>query len=328
MSRDAEFLERWEREEPRYRALGSFIVRSVIQRISDKIAVPPEIFFKIAPGYRTKEANSLLEKAFYRNKNYPNPFEDITDKVGARFVPLLGSQIGLIEKALQSIPELAFRLDRDYQEEQKQKPVEFDYAAKHYVVWPQSDLQVDGVTVSAGTPCEVQIKNVLQHAYSEMSHDTIYKSQVGRTPEMLRNAAKAMALLEATNDYFEKVDTQVSQALESVRSMTAKLSDLYRELVRISPQPSRLEGILLDVYENSAPPKFEEEIREMFRAKGWLTDRIRERVGQRNPIFRQPSVLLVYLDIYKRRARAKYDWPLTPDEMEPLLNDFGETAQN
>lgn len=328
MSRDSDFLERWEGERPVYDAFGKFLVEELIAGVGAKIDGSSEAFFKIPPTWRTKDADSFLEKAFYRGKGYASPFDEITDKVGARFVPLLGNQIAIIEAALVEIQGLDISKDRDYELEQRQNPVVFDYAAKHFVVRPSSDLEVDGVRIPAGTPCEVQVKNVLQHAYSEMSHDTIYKPQVEKTPEMLRNAAKAMALLEATNDYFEKVDKQVAEALASVRAMTDSLSSLYRELVHIAPQPSRLEGILLDCYEPLTAEGFATDIRTMFEDKAFLANVIRERVGERNPIFRQPSVLLVYLDIYRRRGRAKHDWPLTPDEMEPLLNDFGETSEN
>ena len=328
MSRDSDFLDRWENERAVYAALGNFLVGEIVQRVRIKIEGSPEAFFKIPPCGRTKDADSLLEKAFYRGNGYENPFDDITDKVGVRFVPLLASQIDVIERALGEIPGLEISKDRDYELEQRQNPVVFDYAAKHYVVRPTADLEIEGIRVPAGTPCEVQVKNVLQHAYSEMSHDRIYKPQVESTSEMLRNAAKAMALLEATNDYFEKVDKQVAEALSRVRVMTTELSDLYRELVQIAPKPSRLEGILLDRYEPLATDSFVSDIREMFQEKAFLPEAIRARVSERNPIFRQPSVLLVYLDIYRRRGRAKYDWPLTLDEMEPLLNDLGETADN
>jgi putative GTP pyrophosphokinase len=98
------------------------------------------------------------------------------------------------------------------------------------------------------TPCEVQVKILLQHAYSELTHDTIYKPRVNATPEMQRAAAKSMALLEATNDYFESVFDQVEAATAPERELTLSLSELYRDKVGIAPQPSRVEGLLLDAF--------------------------------------------------------------------------------
>ena len=45
---------------------------------------------------------------------------------------------------------------------------------------------------------------------------------VDATPEMKRAAAKSMALLEATNDYFESVFDQVEAATAPERHATAK----------------------------------------------------------------------------------------------------------
>ena len=49
------------------------------------------------------------------------------------------------------------------------------------------------------------MRTLLQHAHSELTHDTIYKPSVVQTPAMLRAAAKSMALIEATGDYFEEL---------------------------------------------------------------------------------------------------------------------------
>jgi putative GTP pyrophosphokinase len=179
--------------------------------------------------------------------------------------------------------------------------------------------------VPAGIPCEIQIKTILQHAYSELTHDTIYKPQINATPNMQRSAAKAMALLEATNDYFEKVAGDVNAALASVRSITAQLGELYQRAVGVDPKPSLLEGLLLEAYEASAPEDYLDRVAGLLRDKPFLIDRIRDHVAHRSPLFLQPSVLLVYLAIDTSLRTATRVWPRTPEELEPLLNDFGES---
>lgn len=326
-TRDQTFLAKWNAERSIYDALGKFLIVEIIRGVEDAQPRSVDNFFKIPPACRTKEPPSLLEKAFYRSeKKYSDPYTDITDKVGVRFVALLGSELRIIENALQQIADFDFSKDRDYEEEQNKNPIVFDYAAIHYVVRPKADINFNGVIIPSGTPCEVQIKSMLQHAYSELTHDTIYKPQIQQTSSMYRNAAKAQALLEATNDYFEKVNDEVAEALANVRSMTQTLSQLYLDLVSLPAQPTLLEGILLDRYETKAEPDYPSAIRELFSEKAFLSENIRERAAQENPIFRQPAVLLVYLDIYRRRERSLEDWPLTPIEMEPLLNDLGQSA--
>lgn len=327
MTRDQEFLERWGQEKAGYEAFGHFVVREVRSKLQPVVApIDVEYFLRTATKPRLKDSDGLVAKAFYRGKNYANPYDDITDKVGVRFVVLLGSDIKLAEEALMSIEGLEFSKDRDYEEEQNRNPISFDYAAIHYVVRCKSDLEFDGVGISAGTPCEVQIKTLLQHAYSELTHDTIYKPQIQATSEMKRDAAKAMALLEATNDYFEKVSGRVTDIIGSLSEVTKTLSEIYRKAVGFAAEPTILEGLILDGYDAVAEGEYASEVEKLIAEKPFLVDRVKERVGEGNPIFKQPSVWLVYLDIAKHGQRALENWRLTNKEIEPLMNDLGESA--
>jgi ppGpp synthetase/RelA/SpoT-type nucleotidyltranferase len=323
-TREEAFLQRWEEERAGYAAWGKLISHEIQTRLGPVISpVRPEDFLRTAVKPRTKDNQKLVEKAFYRNKNYADPYEDITDKVGTRFVVLLGSEIPTVESVLTSVEGWLHSKDRDYEEEQKKNPLQFDYAAIHFIVRPESDVEFEGVRIPAKTPCEVQIKTILQHAYSELTHDTIYKPQIEATPTMQRNAAKAMALLEATNDYFEKVAEDVSDALRSVRQMTGELSSVYRSIVGIDPKPTVLEGLLLAAYEDRAGDGYVAQIEQLLAENPFIAERIKKQIAQKNPLFSQPSVLLVYLSISRSAKRAMAVWPLTPDEMEPLLNDLG-----
>ncbi|PLU23202.1 RelA/SpoT family protein [Sinorhizobium medicae] len=327
MTRAEDFLRRWDNERAIYAAWGKMISLIVQEQLAPMIApLRPDYFLRTAVLPRTKDSQKLVEKAFYRNKNYKNPYDDITDKVGTRFVVLLGTDVRVVEAALTAIEAWDFSKDRDYDEEQKKNPLQFAYAAVHFVVRPKHDVEFEGVRIPANTPCEVQIKTLLQHAYSELTHDTIYKPQIEATPAMHRNAAKAMALLEATNDYFEKVAEDVNEALASVRQMTADLSSIYRAAVGLDPKPTVLEGLLLSAYEERVDPEYVRQIEEMLKENPFVIERIKQRIGQKNPLFSQPSVLLVYLLVSQSPKRAKAAWPLTLGEMEPMLNDFGEST--
>jgi ppGpp synthetase/RelA/SpoT-type nucleotidyltranferase len=326
VSKEQDFVSRWHQEREFYLAWGEYLSKTVIEELSHVIApLPTGYFLKTQVQPRLKADRNLIEKAFYRNKNYNAPYDDITDKVGTRFVVLLGREISTVVDVLEAIPGWTCSRDRDYEEEQKKNPIAFDYAAVHFVVRPKTDLEIDNVHVPASTPCEVQIKTILQHAYSELTHDTIYKPQIQATPEMQRNAAKAMALLEATNDYFEKVSDQVNEALNSVREITSNLTDVYKAATGLQPRPSQLEGLLLEAYEPGLALDYVNQTRSMLAERPFLAERIKERVSRLNPLFSQPAILLAYLDVVRRGPRALEQWPLTPSEMEPLLNDLGES---
>lgn len=324
MTKEQLFLQRWEAEKVFHLAWGKSISAEVEGALAHLItAGPPSEFLRAAARPRLKDDLKLVEKAFYRGKNYTDPYVDITDKVGTRFVVLLGRDIRTVENALLAISGWTASRDRDYEEEQKANPIAFDYAAVHFVVRPEHDTVHDGVSIPAGTPCEVQIKTLLQHAYSELTHDTIYKPQIEATTNMRRNAAKSMALLEATNDYFERVQDEVEDALSSVRNMTATLSEMYHAAVGFAPRPSALEGLLLAAYEKDAG-SFNADVETLLAEKPFVVEAIRRRVAEKNPLFAQPSILLAYLEISRSLRAAKERWPLTEAEHMPLLNDLGE----
>lgn len=326
MSKETDLLERWANEKSFFLAWGQLISNTVQYRLAPLIEpVEPSYFLRTAVSPRLKDDQKLIEKAFYRKKGYADPYADITDKVGIRFVVLLGRDIRSVEDALTGIEGWQFSKDRDFEDEQKQNPLKFDYAAVHFVVRPEQDVEFGGSLIPAGTPCEVQIKTLLQHAYSELTHDTIYKPQIEATHFMQRNAAKAMALLEATNDYFEKVASDVEAALASVRKMTAELSSVYRNAIGFDPKPTVLEGLLLGAYETSIDENYQSDLGKFLAENQFIADRIRAHVSEQNPIFTQPSVLLVYYAVRRSVRRAVDAWPLTASEMEPLLNDLGES---
>lgn len=324
MTREQAFLARWHAERDAYLAWGKLVSVRVEEALAGVITpVPTDYFLKTTVKPRLKDDLKLVEKAFYRNKAYDDPYESITDKVGTRFVVLLGRDIRRVTEALEKIPGWTSSKDRDYEEEQKGNPIIFDYAAVHFVVRPIKDVEHGGALIPATTPCEVQIKTLLQHAYSELTHDTIYKPQIKATTAMRRNAAKSMALLEATNDYFERVQDEVDHALSDVREMTASLTSIYREAIGFDPKPTALEGLILSAYEANAGD-FGKELAILLKEKPYIVEAIRRRVGESNPIFAQPSVLLAYLEIARSPRLAKQRWPLTPLEQQPLLTDLGE----
>ncbi len=135
-----------------------------------------------------------------------------------------------------------------------------------------------------------------------------------------------MALLEATNDYFERVACDVNAALASVRKMTADLSTVYREAIGLDPKPTSLEGLLLGAYETGAGEDYADQVREFLIENDFIAARVREHIAERNPIFSQPSVLLAYVAVRRSVRGAIAAWPLTEGEMEPLLNDLGESV--
>lgn len=320
---EEDFLERWYGERPIVEAWGKFVAQKLMEQIAPMVApVKADIFIRIPARPRLKQDGSLITKAFYRDKNYENPFDDITDKVGVRFVVLLPKEISTVCKAIESCADWDWSKDKDHETERQKAPYEFRYQSDHYVVRCHGNKDIGAMTVAAGTPCEVQVRTLLQHAHSELTHDTIYKPSVLQTSEMHRAAAKAMALVEATSDYFEQLTELIEKNVEPNKKLSTQMGELYREIVGVDPDPTKAEGLLNDAYVPFAGEAAVEAVREFIAENPFVVDRIRERAPGKL-LFRQPSILLTYLAVSKRSGDAREAWPLTPTEIKPIFTDLG-----
>jgi putative GTP pyrophosphokinase len=319
---EEEFLERWYRERPIVEAWGKFVAQKLMEEIASLVSpVKADIFVRIPVNPRLKQDGSLVTKAFYRGKDYQDPLVDITDKVGVRFVVLLAKDIPIVCKALVESAVWEWSKDKDYEKEIEEAPYEFKYQSVHYIVRCRG-TNIGGVAVAAGTPCEVQVRTLLQHAHSELTHDTIYKPTVVQTADMHRAAAKAMALIESTNDYFEELMELIETSVQSNKELSKQMTALYRELVGVDPDPTKAEGLLNDAYAPFATDKPLETMLQLVSERPFIIERIKERAPGKL-LFRQPSILLAYLGVSRRPGDAKAVWPLTPAEIKPIFTDLG-----
>jgi ppGpp synthetase/RelA/SpoT-type nucleotidyltranferase len=320
-----EFLQRWKKEQPIYEAWGRLVAFALTSALSPLIApVSADVFIRIPIKPRLKGDGSLLTKAFYRSKPYSNPYDDITDKVGVRIVLLIASQMRVLQKVIEGCPAWSVSKDKDFEDEREREPLKFSYQSDHYIVRSRAEATFEGITIPDGTPCEVQVRTLLQHAQSELTHDTIYKPSVESTAEMLRATAKSMALIEATNDYFEQVMEAVTRATGESRKFAEALCGVYRDFTGVAPDPTRADGLLMEAYAPQPSAAIADRLKRFLNDKAFVADRLRER-GRRKILFRQPSILLAYLAVSSTPKQALDLWPLTRSEIEPIYSDLGES---
>jgi putative GTP pyrophosphokinase len=320
---EKEFLDRFNGEKPILMAWGKYVQDEIEKGIKEKIGEERALheFLKIPCLPRIKEDKSILAKAFSRGKNYSDPYSDITDKVGIRFVVLLIEDIKLINEIVSHHSAWEASKDRDFEKEREEHPVSFTYQSDHFIVRNASEIVTEGNTIPIGFPCEIQIRTILQHAYSELTHDTVYKPKTKPDPMVQRTIAKSMALIETTDNFFTvakdllvKVQTQEKNFLDGLTKVYAELAIpefeqktnqyLFQELAPISEDV----GI--------------QEIKDFIATKIFLKDRIASQHDTK-VLYRQPIILLVYFLIEKKRTQLKKHFPLTTDELRPFFNDLG-----
>jgi ppGpp synthetase/RelA/SpoT-type nucleotidyltranferase len=323
---EAEFLTKWHAERASYAAWGLFVRDQIVHGLEANIErFDAHAFLKIPPEPRTKEDDSLIGKAFHRNKPYADPYVSIEDKVGVRFVVLLTSDINKIQHVIENSDFWTCSLDRDFEAERESRPMEFTYQSKHLVIKAAEDCRLpSGELIAKGTPCEVQLRTLLQHAHSELTHDKIYKresgSEIAKTVE--RTVAKSMALIEAVDDYFISVVKELDSATKSERDALATLTAIYSEHVGHPPHTDLSNRLVLQAYRASLGDDLRERLVTLLNQRPQIADLVRARFASQY-IYRQPWVLLAYLMADSAPVATAERWPLTPDELRPIYVDLG-----
>lgn len=320
-SRDEQFIERWRAEKSAFLLCGQFVVAKVEAAIAKE---KDPAFLRIPAVPRLKDDESLLQKAFYRGKNYAEPYNDIEDKVGVRFVVLLETDVRWLGSVIEHEDECWTSVRaRDHEAEIAENPYEFGYQSLHFIVRPTAGQVHLGEAVPEGLPCEIQIRTLLQHAYSEVTHDTIYKPSVRTTPEMKRAAAKSMALIEATGDYFATLDTLISEQTRPWREVNGVLQSLYEQLIGLpsTGEKSPLNELIIDRYGRTLDF---DAVRLWLDEHSFISSRILERRAG-NALYRLPSILLLYFRSGTAPHATPEDCPVSYSDLAVIYGDLGQS---
>lgn len=324
---EQEFRDKWNSDKPLYEAWGDFVVSTILSRVRER-GKDPEILVKIPPKYRLKTDESLIDKAFYRpNKSYDDPYLQIEDKVGARFVVLLLEDIDLICSIVEASDDWSFDKCRHFDDEKKANPMLFTYQSVHYVLRPKRVISHNGKTVVGDVPCELQIRTLLQHAHAELTHDAIYKAKRTVNPEVHRTVAKSMALIETTDGFFAEATKKLNHGPLEEHSITERFDGLYYSYTGIKPHVQKSSLVVWDEFEQFIDADLVEKVSQFVSANTHLSGIIKARYMQHS-LFQQSVILFVYWMLAKRRQRLLSDWPFQRDILDLMATDLGISLQN
>lgn len=314
---EAELREKFVLKTPVFEAWG----REVIKLISSELTANEEYeILKMTPTHRVKEVEKFIIKAFYRKKNYLDPFNDITDKVGCRFVVLLLNKIDCIEKVINKIDIWSASKDRDFEDERKRHPELFIYQSVHYVVRNKHPFKVGEIEIPENTSCEIQIRTLLQHAYSELTHDSIYKNTFAATSNIKRLAARSIALIETADNIFLDVMKELNLISEQREKYMRGLREYYNQFIQTEYAPEINYEVLESFNDRiSVQP---EEIIKFINENHHLTEIIIEK-SKTNFIYSQPIILYLFYIINKWNFLANKYWPLSSKYLELISLDSG-----
>ncbi|HCU1631671.1 TPA: RelA/SpoT domain-containing protein [Escherichia coli] len=320
---ETEFLKQWHSEKAMYGAWGQYIVSSISEALIKSLKVDLKNYLKIPVNHRVKDDGSLVDKALYRNKAYKNPYNDIEDKVGVRFVVMLQTDV---EKVCEVIKQVAVQEGwdatqcRNYNEERRESPMLFTYQSHHFIIRNKRAFTHGGILIHENTPCEVQVRSLLQHAYAELTHDAIYKKKTIIEPDVVRTVAKTMAFIETADEFFQKVVDRTES--ENILKNESFLDTLFEQITGVQPIKQNSSVIIYDAFEHIINDNFEEEMIKFIGKNPQLGETIKEKMAT-NKFYQQSVVLFVYWLIRRRKSTLESEWPLPWDIVSDMAMDIG-----
>lgn len=306
---------------PELEAWGRFVMESIKAKVD-----PKSVSLQIV-ATRAKEVEVAVGKI--ARKNYADPASQMTDLVGVRFVVLISPQIDPIASIIESIPAWTATLDRDADEEIKAAPENFGYQSKHYVVRNKNLLTYDGQIIQPDLLCEIQVRTILQHAYAEITHDSIYKPAAGKIPPKARRfVASSMALIETADHLFCETMRLLEEENRPRNQLWKALVDLHNSVLGDvgTGYDEKLNLEVLDGLQQYSADTAVEEIKFLFQKRPALLDKVRKRIST-DPFWSQPTALFAYWLVGKDSMHAFNSWPFASahEALQMVYSDLGES---
>ena len=199
-------LEDYRKQREAFIKLGD-VVHTMLSEIAKELGLTV-----LAVEHRVKEERSLAGKLERKGDSY-NTLEDITDILGCRVICFLSDEIDKIGKLV----EERFVVDWENSSDKRAliKADAFGYLSLHYICsLPFGDKWPDEI---CGKKFEIQIRTILQHAWSAIHHDIGYKSDFGVPREISRQFARLAGLLELADDEFVRARDNMVGYTEDIR---------------------------------------------------------------------------------------------------------------
>jgi len=189
-------------------------------------------------GARVKSAGSFAKKIVTKNK-YSDPINQITDLVGARVITQTVTEIHPVCDLIRRRFIIDEKNSLDARD--RLKASEFGYRSVHYVISlnPVTDTNVPPELY--GMKVELQVRTILQHAWSDVGHDRLYKAGFKIPDVWERESARIAATIESADEAF----TRLVHGVEEYRSDFGAYFDkegleheieMQRSIVRCAPE--------------------------------------------------------------------------------------------
>lgn len=314
---DLEFARKqWLLEEPTYDALGT-VLQTRLQALLRRIGIPGSV------TARTKEIDSLLKKLIRQPEK---TYADLGDKLGAR----------VVVKRLQDVPVVCAAVKGEFTCGEFENKA--DKLAEDQVGYLSVHVDIslaatdDRASDFGGLNAELQVRTLAQNLWSEMAHDTTYKSGTVIHHGLKRRLHLLAAIIEVADNEYQRVEDEIA-TLPDIPELQV-LRALERQYYKLASRPGDIE-LSLRVIKLLWPlyGKTPEELNEHFASvyaehKEFLLAvfaQAEQTPADRSAFLFQPEVLMIYDQLASMPYRLRPQWSqeLPEKELERIALRFG-----
>jgi ppGpp synthetase/RelA/SpoT-type nucleotidyltranferase len=170
-------------------------------------------------GSRAKTLNSFMEKL--KRKNYTDPFKQVDDFAGVRVVCLYNSEIGRIAEIIRA----EFEVIQEVNKLEALDTNKFGYIGHHFIVHLGQNSSGARYDDLRSLRCEIQVRTVVQDAWSIIQHHMVYKKESQVPTNLIRKLNGLAGLFETVDDQFEFIRMQRDTYLGSIRDSKGERDD-------------------------------------------------------------------------------------------------------
>ena len=161
--------------------------------------------------HRVKTERSLTGKLERKGQKYQD-ISQITDLLGIRVITFFTDDVDRVAAFVKQLFDVDWSNSID--KRKSHELTSFGYSSLHYICrLRKEDLMANDhpdMASLANIPFEIQMRTMLQHAWSEMEHDIGYKGAVRLPGEYRRQFSRLAGMLELADDAFSRLRTTMN----------------------------------------------------------------------------------------------------------------------
>lgn len=191
---------------------------------------------------RVKTEESLAGKLERKGSKYKT-LADITDLVGVRIITFYLDDVDVVASAVERLFEVDWQNTVD--KRRLHALNSFGYQSLHYICrMPDMPCETSGSSSDVKLyRFEVQMRTLLQHAWSNINHDTGYKSGVEIPREYIRNLSRIAGMLELADEQFSRIRAELTDYRRRMQALVASGNldevpldgDTFRNYLNLAP---------------------------------------------------------------------------------------------